>query len=120
MILLEFDFTVAARLRKKHDMAKYLSCITNGEALIGFDDELHYVSLFMVEAIPEWSEIIVNFLANGFRSKELRKDIARNPTKEYEPYSLIVGTLYRRIKDDILRRCHRKDEYLYILPTTHM
>ena len=69
----------------------------------------------MVEAIPEWSEKIVIFLANGFPDKELRKDVARKLLKECEPYTLIAGTLYRRGKDDILRRCPREDEYLFIL-----
>ncbi|MCO5563733.1 hypothetical protein L7F22_017380 [Adiantum nelumboides] len=105
---------------KKHLMADHLSRITNGEAPIGVDDDLPDTSLFMVETIPEWSEKIVNFLVNGFPPKELRKDVARRLIKECEPYSLIAGTLYKLGKDDILRRCAREDEYLYILQEAHM
>ncbi|MCO5595571.1 hypothetical protein L7F22_049616 [Adiantum nelumboides] len=101
-------------------MADHLSCITNGEAPIGVDDDLPDTSQFMVETIPEWSEKIVNFLVNGFPPKELRKDVARRLIKECEPYSLIVGTLYKLGKDDILRRCAYEDEYLYILQEAHM
>ncbi|MCO5600411.1 hypothetical protein L7F22_054523 [Adiantum nelumboides] len=101
-------------------MADHLSCITNGEAPTGVDDELPDTSLFMVETIPEWSEKIVNFLVNGFPPKELRKDVAQKLIKECEPYSLIAGTLYKLGKDDILRRCAREDEYLYILQEAHM
>ncbi|MCO5557534.1 hypothetical protein L7F22_011100 [Adiantum nelumboides] len=101
-------------------MADHLSRITNGEAPTGVDDDLPDTSLFMVETIPEWSEKIVNFLVNGFPPKELRKDVAQRLIKECEPYSLIAGTLYKLGKDDILRRCAREDEYLYILQEAHM
>ncbi|MCO5595618.1 hypothetical protein L7F22_049663 [Adiantum nelumboides] len=101
-------------------MADHLSRITNGEAPTGVDDDLPDTSLFMVETIPEWSEKFINFLVNGFPPKELRKDVARRLIKECEPYSLIAGTLYKLGKDDILRRCAREDEYLYILQEAHM
>ncbi|MCO5597252.1 hypothetical protein L7F22_051328 [Adiantum nelumboides] len=120
LILLEFDFTVVVRPSKKHLMADHLTRITNGEAPTGVDDNFPDTSLFMVETIPEWSEKIVNFLVNGFSPKELRKDVAPRLIKECEPYSLIGGTLYKLGKDDILRRCAREDEYLYILNEAHM
>ncbi|MCO5600414.1 hypothetical protein L7F22_054526 [Adiantum nelumboides] len=101
-------------------MADHLSRITNGEAPTGVDDDLPDTSLFMVDTIREWSEKIVNFLVNGFPPKELRKDVARRLIKECEPYSLIAGTLYKLEKDEILRRCAREDEYLYILQEAHM
>ncbi|MCO5566992.1 hypothetical protein L7F22_020675 [Adiantum nelumboides] len=101
-------------------MADHLSRITNGEALTGVDDDLPDTSLFMVETIPEWSEKIINFLVNGFPPKELCKDVAQRLIKECEPFSLIAGTLYKLGKDDILRRCAREDEYLYILQEAHM
>ncbi|MCO5609650.1 hypothetical protein L7F22_063880 [Adiantum nelumboides] len=120
LILLEFDFTVVVRPGKKHLMADHLSRITNGEAPTGVDDDLPDTSLFMVETIPEWSEKIVSFLVNGFPPKELRKDVARRLIKECEPYSLIARTLYKLGKDDILKRCARENEYLYILQEAHM
>ncbi|MCO5606432.1 hypothetical protein L7F22_060620 [Adiantum nelumboides] len=101
-------------------MADHLSCITNGEAPTGVDDDLPDTSLFMVETIFEWSEKIVNFIFDGFSPKELHKDVAQRLIKECELYSLIAGTLYKLGKDDILRRCAREDEYLYILQESHM
>ena len=105
---------------KKHVMADHLSRIPNGEAPTGIDDDLPDTSLFMVETMPEWSEKIVNFLVNGFPPKELRKDLARKLIKECAPYCLVAGTLYKQGKDDVLRRCAREDEYLYILQEAHM
>ncbi|MCO5554464.1 hypothetical protein L7F22_007993 [Adiantum nelumboides] len=99
-------------------MADHLSRITNGEAPTEVDEDLPDTSLFMIETIPEWSEKIVNFLVNGFPPKELHKDVARRLIKECELYSLIAGTLYKLGKDDILKRCAREDEYLYILQST--
>ncbi|MCO5575353.1 hypothetical protein L7F22_029153 [Adiantum nelumboides] len=84
------------------------------------DDDLPGTSLIMVETILEWSEKIVNFLVNGFLPKELQKDVDQRLIKECEPYLLIVGTLYKVGKDDILRRCARENKYLYILQEAHM
>lgn len=45
--------------------------------LLVINDDLSYASLFIIDAIPEWSEDVVKTLVNGFPNKELNKDQVR-------------------------------------------
>lgn len=46
LILLEFDFIVAARKGSQHILADHLSWVPNGESPLGVDDDLLDAPLF--------------------------------------------------------------------------
>ena len=120
LILLEFDFTVVVRPGKKHLMADHMSRIPNGEPPIGIDDDLADATLFLVDSIPQWSEHIIDVLTNGLTNvRQLGRQKAWQIVKECADYQLIAGQLYKRGKDDILRRCPREDETLHIMEEAH-
>ena len=101
-------------------MADHMSCISNGEPPIGIDDDLNDATLFLVDSIPQWSEHIVDVLAHRLTNiQNLGTQKARQILKESADYQLIAGQLYKRGKDDILRRCPREDETLHIMEEAH-
>ena len=87
-----------------------MSRIPNGKPPIGIDNDLANATLFLVDSIPQWSEHIVDVLAHGLTNVcNLGKQKARQIIKESAHYQLIAGQLYKRGKDDLLRRCPRED-----------
>ena len=120
LILLEFDFTVVVRPRKKHLMADHMSRIKKGEPPTGIDDDLADATLFLVESIPQWSEHIIDVLTNGLtNAQKLGKQKMQQIINKCANYQLIADQLYKRGKDDILRHCPREDETLHIMEEAH-
>ena len=61
-ILLVFDFIVAIKKRSTHQRANHISRITSGKEPTRINDDLLNASLFRVEIVPKWSELVVHFL----------------------------------------------------------
>ncbi|MCO5554372.1 hypothetical protein L7F22_007902 [Adiantum nelumboides] len=82
-------------------------------------DEEHGLPHLRTPGTPKWSNYIIDYLTSGILSQGMSKSRVKTITKEAENYVLIEDKFYRRGKDDQLRMCATKEEYVPILEQAH-
>jgi hypothetical protein len=119
LLLQEFNFTIQVRPGKSHANADHLSRINLELGSEPINDDFPDAALFQVEVIPTEYADIIHFLSTGQfpidYSEKQKKILAYKVT----PYTLIAETLYKRGKDEILRRCVNPSEIPLILEGCH-
>ena len=92
LILMEFDFTVIIRKGRTHVLADHISRMTNGEVLIGVEDDLPDAPLFLIDLVLEWAKEICHYLTNGVSTnRPLDMARARRLIRDAAPYQFIIG-----------------------------
>ena len=105
IILLEFDFTVVVKKGTTHQRADHLSCLMNGDAPMGVEDDLPDGYLFNIEMIPKWSKNYVPLLTIGQLNIPLpiesKQALIRNATS----FVMLAGRMYNRGVNGVLHLC---------------
>jgi len=113
--LQEFNFTIQVRLGKSHANADHLSRINQELGSEPIDDEFPDAALFQVEVIPMEYADIIHFLSKGQFPVDYTKKQKKKLVYKVGPYTLIAETLYKKGKDEILRRCINRSQVPFIL-----
>ena len=93
-----------------------MSRLDNGENGGPLDDQFLDANIFHVEAIPDYLEQIVTYLATGQFLVEYTTTQMRHLVVKAAEYQPIAGKLYKMGLDHILRRCvldHEREDILW-------
>ena len=126
LLLQEFDFTINVRPGKIHQNADFLSRLSETVNPHSIDDSFPDAHLFnikddveILDVIPkEYADIIYYLTKNTFPMEYTSKDKVKLANQSL-PYTMISGILYKRGKDDVLRRCINPSEVSMILSGCH-
>jgi hypothetical protein len=119
LLFQEFNFTIKVKPGKTHANADFLSRISKEINPESIDDNFLDAQLFNIDVIPtEYANIIHYLTTNTFPLEYTDKQKQRLIFKA-QPYTMIGGVLYRKGKDEILRRCINPSEVPLILKGCH-
>ena len=118
LLLQEFNFTVEVRPSKSHANADKSRLNEESESE-PIDDSFPDAQLFYIDVIPrEYVEIFEYLQYNKFPPDYNDKQKCRIAFKA-KSYTIIGDTLYKKWKDDVLRRCVTSSEIPLILKECH-
>ena len=115
----EFDFTIDVRPGKKHANADFLSRISEEVNLKSINDNFPDAHLFNVEIILAEYVDVIHYLSTSTFSTDYNDKQKQRLAHKALPYTLIAHILYKKRKDDILRRCVNPNEVELILQGCH-
>jgi hypothetical protein len=119
LLLQEFNFTINVRPNKTHANVDFLSRISEEINPEFINDNFPDAQLFNVDVIlAEYLDIIHYLTTNTFFLEYTDKQKQCLIFKA-QPYTMIGGVLYRKGKDEILRRCINPSEVLLIFKGCH-
>ena len=119
LLLQEFNFTVEVRPGKSHANADHLSILRKDSRSEPIDDSFPDAQLFYIDVIPhEYAKIIEYLHSNKFPT-DFNEKQKRQLVFKAMPYTIIADTLYKKGKDEVLRRCVTSSEIPLILKECH-
>ena len=119
LLLQEFNFTIQVRPGKSHANADHLSRINHKEGSEPINDNFLDADLFQLDIIPIEYADIIHYLSTRQFPLEYTEKQKKMLVYKTSPYTLIAGTLYKKGKDEILRRCINPSEVPIILQGCH-
>ena len=105
LLLQEFTFTIYVCPSKKHANADHLSRLTNELGAIPIPDSFPDADLFVVDVSSEEYADLIQYLTHNTYSAHFTDKIKIQLVHKSAPYTLIGGVLYKKGRDEILRRC---------------
>ena len=119
LLLQEFDFIINVRPEKSHTNVDFLSRVSEQVNPKSIDDAFPDAHLFNVDIIPpEYADVIYYLIKGTFPADYSDKQKQRLVFKA-QPYTMIGEVLYKKGKDEILRRCINPSEVPLILKGRH-
>ena len=121
LLFQEFNFTIVVRPGKNHANADHLSRLEplSLDQLTPINDSLPDAQLFEVDVIQSEYKEILEYLSTSKVPLDYTPKQVNALLHKCGQYTLIDNTLYKRGKDDILRRCIYKYEIPIILEGCH-
>ena len=121
LLLEEFDFIIIHTPGREHVVADFLSRIETGKNPTGVEDQPPDVELFAIQGYHTdyWYDQMMLFLTDGVMPQEFSLDQRRKFALKSKPFLVIVGALYRKGIDQIIRRCVPEEEQKAVLQEAH-
>ena len=119
LLLQEFNFTVEVRPDKSHVNADHLSRLEEESELESIDDSFPDAQLFCIDVIPREYAKIIEYLQNNKFPINFNNKQKRRLAFKAMSYTIIADTLYKKRKDEVLRRCVTSSEISLILKKCH-
>ena len=120
LLLQEFTFTIHVRPSKKHANADHLSRLTNELGGIPIPDSFPDANLFVVDVISEEYADLIQYLTHNTYPSHFTDKMKTQLVHKSAPYTLIGGVLYKKGRDEVLRRCIFPSEVDAILEGCHL
>ena len=120
LLLQEFNFIIHVRPGKKHANADHLSQLINELDGDPIPDSFPDADLFAVDVISkEYADLIQYLTHHTFPSYFTDKTKIQLVHKS-APYTIIGGVLYKKRRDEVLRRCIIQSEVDTVLEGCHL
>ena len=120
LLLQEFQFTIEVRPGKQHANADHLSRLTNELGDKPIPDALPDAELFAVDVITEEYAEIIHYLTKQTFPSTFTETMKKQLIQKSAPYTMIGNVLYKKGRDEVLRRCIFKSEVETILEGCHL
>ena len=119
LLLQEFNFTIHVRPSKKHANANHLSWLTNELGGDPIPDSFSDADLFVVDVIfTEYADLI-QYLTHQTFPLHFTDKMKIQLVHKSAPYTLIGDVLYKKGRDEVLRRCIFQSDMDTILEGCH-
>jgi hypothetical protein len=119
LLLTEFDYIIKYKPRSLHKQADHLSQLSIELGTVEINDNFPNANLFSIGVVPTWYEHIVEFLRTQQLPEGLSKNERRKVRVNNTHFALILGKLYCKGVNGLLRRCLTYGEVLAILEACH-
>jgi hypothetical protein len=119
LLLQEFNFTIQVRPGKRHANADHLSRLSEELGHEPIDDNLPDANLFQVDIISKEYADILHYLSTNQFPLDYNEKQKRRLMYRSSPYTIIGDVLYKKGKDEVLRRCIYQSEVPLILQNCH-